>query len=82
MSSRLSIGQFRQIWIAALAMTATAATLQPNATVADAAEPAWKAGTARRHHSQVAHVDVRLRGARNKPSQGVVHDLWAKALGA
>ena len=45
-----------------------------------AAEPAWKAGTARAVITPKTPMWMSGYAARTKPSQGAVHDLWAKAL--
>ncbi len=48
--------------------------------VADAGEIQWKAGTVRAVVTPGTPMWMAGYAARNKPSQGVVHDLWAKAL--
>src|SRR3954451_8349669 len=40
----------------------------------------WKAGTARVAITPRESMWMAGYGARNKPSEGAVHDLWAKAL--
>ncbi len=40
----------------------------------------WKAGTARQAITPKEPLWMAGYGARNKPSEGAVHDLWAKAL--
>jgi Neutral/alkaline non-lysosomal ceramidase, N-terminal len=45
-----------------------------------AEEPSWKAATARAAITPQAPMWMSGYAARNKPSHGVVHDLWAKAL--
>src|SRR4051812_42407237 len=40
----------------------------------------WKAGTARVAITPKESMWMAGYGARNKPSEGAVHDLWAKAL--
>ena len=40
----------------------------------------WKAGTARVAITPKEPMWMAGYGARNKPSEGAVHDLWAKAL--
>ena len=44
------------------------------------AEASWKAGTARAIITPKTPMWMSGYAARTKPSQGVVHDLWAKAL--
>ena len=61
-------------------MTAAGAALPSDPTVADESEPSWKAGTARAVITPKWPMWMSGYAARNKPSQGVVHDLWAKAL--
>ena len=45
-----------------------------------AADAPWKAGTARAVITPKTPMWMSGYAARTKPSQGVVHDLWAKAL--
>ncbi len=45
-----------------------------------AAEVSWKAGTARAVITPKAPIWMSGYAARTKPSEGAVHDLWAKAL--
>ena len=47
---------------------------------APAAEPSWKAGTAREAITPKTPMWMSGYASRNKPSQGAVHDLWAKAI--
>ncbi len=70
--------RLRKLWVAALLLPAT--VLLVGSTIARAAEPAWKAGTARAVITPKSPMWMSGYAARNKPSQGVVHDLWAKAL--
>ena len=44
-----------------------------------AAESAWKAGTARAAITPKTPMWMSGYSSRTKPSQGAVHDLWAKA---
>ncbi len=59
---------------------AAAAVCAASPQVADAGEIQWKAGTARAVVTPGTPMWMAGYAARNKPSQGVVHDLWAKAL--
>ena len=45
-----------------------------------AAEAGWKAGTGRVTITPKVPMWMAGYGSRNKPSEGVVHDLWAKAI--
>ena len=47
---------------------------------ATAAAPSWKAGTARVAITPKEPMWMAGYAARTKPSEGAVHDLWAKAL--
>ena len=47
---------------------------------APAEGPQWKAGVARAKITPAAPVWMSGYAARNHPSEGVLHDLWAKAL--
>jgi neutral ceramidase len=51
-----------------------------SSTFAKGGELSWKAGTARAAVTPKTPMWMSGYAARNKPSQGVVHDLWAKAL--
>jgi hypothetical protein len=48
--------------------------------LAEARADGWKAGTARVVITPKQSMWMAGYGARNKPSEGVLHDLWAKAL--
>jgi neutral ceramidase len=58
----------------------TGAALCAIAPRAPAAQASWKAGTAREVITPRTPMWMSGYASRNKPSQGVVHDLWAKAL--
>ncbi len=59
------------------AVVATVCLLSPNA---DGLAGGWKAGTARAAITPKEPVWMAGYGARDRPSEGAVHDLWAKAL--
>jgi neutral ceramidase len=69
-----------QPWNLAIAASLTFAAVGVAPTVATSAETTWKAGTARATITPKAPMWMSGYAARTKPSQGVVHDLWAKAL--
>ncbi len=66
------------LWIATLILTTR--WFGDGAVCAGAAEVSWKAGTARAVITPMTPMWMSGYAARTKPSQGVVHDLWAKAL--
>ncbi len=78
MTRRSSRTDSRAHRVTALALAITAVFVSP--TLAGADEVSWKAGTARAVITPKTPMWMSGYAARNKPSQGVVHDLWAKAL--
>src|SRR3954452_19694300 len=57
-----------------------AVILAATLSLAPALSDGWKAGTARVAITPKEPMWMAGYGARNKPSEGAVHDLWAKAL--
>jgi Neutral/alkaline non-lysosomal ceramidase, N-terminal len=66
------------LWIPALILAMGISGERPDRAVAT--DALWKAGTARSVITPKAPTWMSGYAARTKPSQGVVHDLWAKAL--
>ncbi len=80
LSGQFSTRSHSRLWITALATAVASAALPVSSSVGNAAEASWKAGTARAVITPKTPMWMSGYAARNKPSQGVVHDLWAKAL--
>ena len=67
-------------WNLAIAVSLTLTALVGAPTAAKPAELTWRAGTARATITPTTPMWMSGYASRTKPSQGVVHDLWAKAL--
>src|SRR5262245_15925407 len=68
------------LWIRTFVTTLVVIATGATPRWSTAAGSVWKAGTARAAITPKTSMWMSGYAARTKPSQGVVHDLWAKAL--